>query len=201
MHGYVHWHAVGGDFRYPPSRVPGSTANEEWHDFQEWMSFRMPGFTVPGLEFRGLQPARHLAQCTIDLWMAQHEELRIRVSGGPEHRLRPPESWGWSRYAVLPPEDGGLDGMMLVDDLGLGVGGWEDRGHMPPQVDPREFADPAEDRQAERIDALIRDAGRRYRPLPLLVPRDATMEWLDTLLSRFEERGVRWFALTFYGGG
>jgi len=189
---HVPSHTIGGDFSYPSILAPGSTANKEWLEFQEWLDHSMYRTKVVRLDFLPEQSVRHLAQCTPDIWRAQCLEIRFRVGDGPEHLLRSP--WAkWYYDVLLPLEDGSLDALVLLPFLTAGPF----RDQVAPEEDVRSISleRPLE---LEQLDQMIQDTDR-YSPLQLLVPRDASIQWLDSLLRRLEERGAKSFILIFYG--
>ena len=189
---HVPSHTIRGDFSYPSMFDPGSRANKEWLEFQEWLDWAVFRASAVRLEFQPEQPIRHLAQCTPDLWLTQCQEIRFRVGDGPEHHLREP--WRKRYYDVLlPSEDGSLDAFVLLALLEAGPF----RDQVAPKVDVQRIpaSGPVE---REELEKMIQDSDR-YSPLQLLVPRDATAEWLDSLLLRLEEQGAEFFILIFYG--
>lgn len=188
---YIPSHSIGGDFSYPSILAPGSTANQEWLEFQKWLNRRMYRSSTVRLDFQPQQPIRHLAQCTPDLWRAQCFEIRFRVGEGPEHLLRKPWT-GWIPDALLIPEDGSLDALAVLP--GLRPEAFrdqvttEDIEHTNLRMGPL---------TAEGLDQRIQESGRN-RPLHLIVPSSATVQWLDSLLSRLEQRGAKFFVLIFH---
>lgn len=188
---YMPTHRVRGGFDYPAYLVPGSTANQAWTDFQEWLDRYTWSSTVVGLEFSPDQPVRHLAQCTPDIWRAGYEEIRLHVDGGSEHILLQP----WSSYGyrlLLPAEGGGLDGIRVVN-----IDVEDHRGQLAPGIEMTD--DVVSDAYgAPDLDKILKES-RRISPVQVLVPRQATLQWLDSLLSQLEGRGATDFALYFYG--
>jgi hypothetical protein len=190
-HARIPTHTIRGDFSYPAPLAPGSTANKEWLEFEEWLDRRMYGSSTVRLEFQPQQPIRHLAQCTPDLWRARCDEIRFRVGEGPEHLLRKPWA-GWLREALLIPEDGSLDSLVVLP--GLEAVAFrdqvttEDVESTPLRVGPL---------GEEELNQMIKDSDRSY-PLHLVVSSSATVQWLDSLLSRLEERGAKFFVLVFH---
>lgn len=184
-------HSIRGDFSYPSTLDPDSTANKEWLEFQKWLDWSFYSTSIVRLEFQPQQPIRHLAQCTPELWRAQCREIRFQVGDGPEHVLRRPSGWYWNVLSV--PDDGDLNGLLLLP--GFKAGPFSD------QVSSQEIARVPEGRgpiEPNELDQIIEEADR-YSPLQILVHPDATVQWLDSLLSKLEERGAKSFVLIFRG--
>ena len=191
LHAYIPSHAIGRDFSYPSLLAPGSTVNREWLEFQKWLDEYVDGTPTVRLEFRPQQPVRHLAQCTPDLWRAQCDEIRFCVGDGPEHRLLNPGML-WPDV-LLAPEDGSLNGLLRMPAI--------ETGAFRDQVSHEEYLRGLPGRglvEPEELERMIQEAKRRYPPLQILVSRDASLQWLDLLLRRLEERGAESFNLFFY---
>ena len=94
---------------------------------------------------------------------------------------------------LLAPEDGSLDGLLLMPFIEVGA--------FRDQVSHEEYLRRLPGAglvEPEELERMIQEAQRRYPPLQILVSRDASLQWLDLLLGRLEERGAESFNLFFY---